>query len=186
MMLSLKSINYYGKGKSQKTRFFVNIYYKFYDYQDVHDTDVVEFFSAIMCLCGKITLTFLRGPLFHGQGKTLKGNLDFSKIRINLGGQSKSLCQKQDTDFMCKFCILKCLSLLQVNLSNCNPEERLTPFASNSKLLVYPISDNNDKTDLKPAMEFDPVTKRNFALTIPVDLTFVKEHDPPDPQTLTL
>ena len=37
---------------------------------------------------------------------------------------------------------------------------------------------------LKASVEFDPLTKRNIGLTVPVDLNFGKEHDPPDPKML--
>ena len=55
---------------------------------------------------------------------------------------------------------------------------------SNSKPIVFSCCSNNDGTALKASVEFDPVTKRNFELTVPVDLNFVKEHDPPDPKML--
>ena len=133
---------------------------KFYDDQHTYDPDVVEFFSTIMYLDGETTFNFLCGPMFYGQGRMLKGNRDFSKIRMILGGPSESHCQKRNTDFTCKLGILKCLSLLHLKASNHNPEEGPTPFASNSKFFVYPCCFSNDGRALKTSVEFDPVTKR--------------------------
>lgn len=149
---------------------------KLCDDQYTYDPDVVEFLSTIMYLGLKSTFSFLGGSMFYGQVRMFEGNRDFSKIRMNLGGPSESLCQKQNTDFTCKLSILKCLSLLQLKVSNHNPEEVPTHLASNSKLLVYPCCYSNDGTALKPAFEFDPVVKKDVGLTVPVDL------DPLDPQ----
>ena len=53
---------------------------------------------------------------------------------------------------------------------------------SKSKLIVFACCYNNDRTALKASVVFDPV--RNIGLTVPVDLNFVKEHDPLDPKML--
>ena len=65
-----------------------------------------------------------------------------------------------------------------------DPNGGKKPLISNSKPIVFSCCSNNDGTVLKASVEFDPVTKRNFELTVPVDLNFVKEHDPPDPKML--
>ena len=61
-----------------------------------------------------------------------------------------------------------------------DPDEGPKPLISNSKLIVFACCYSNDGTTLKASVEFDPVTKRDIGLTVPVDLNFVKEHDLPD------
>ena len=69
-------------------------------------------------------------------------------------------------------------------VSSHDPDEGPKPLISNSKLIVFACCYSNDGTTLKASVEFDPVTKRNIGLTVPVDLNFVKEDDPPDPKML--
>ena len=112
------------------------------------------------------------------------GNRDFNKIHMNLEGPSESLCLRQNTAFTCKSGILKSLSLLQLMVSSHDPDEGPKPLISNSMLIVFACCYSNDGTALKASVEFDPETKRNIELTVPVHLNFVKEHDPPDPKML--
>ena len=67
LVLPSNSINYYWKGKSQKTRFFckyvLDTEIKFYDDQNTCDLDVAEFLSTIMYLVEKSTFNFLHGPM---------------------------------------------------------------------------------------------------------------------------
>ena len=63
-------------------------------------------------------------------------------------------------------------------------DEGPKPLISNSKHIVFACCYSNDGTVLKESVEFDPVTKRNIGLTVPVHLNFVKEHDPLDPKML--
>ena len=157
---------------------------KFYNKQHTNDADVTEFYSTIMYLGGMRTFNFLLGPMFYGQRRMNDGNRDFTKININLAGPSESLCLRQNTAFTCKSGIFKSLGLLQLMVSSHDPDEGPKPLISNSKLIVFACCYSNDETALKESVEFDPVTKRNIGLTVPVDLNFVKEHDPPDPKIL--
>ena len=157
---------------------------KFYNKQHTYDADVIEFYSTIMYLGGRRTFNFLRGSMFYDQGRVNNGNRDFDKIPMNLGGPSESLCLRQNTAFTCKSAILKSLNLLQLMVLSNDPNEGKKSLISNSKLIVFACCSNNDGTALKASVEFDPVTKRNIKLTVPVDLNFVKEHDPPDPKIL--
>ena len=137
-----------------------------------------------MYLGGRRTFNFLRGQMFFSQERMNDGNRDFNKIRMNLGGTSESLCLRQNTAFTCKSGILKSLSLLQLMVSSHDPDEGPKPLISNSKLIVFACCYSNDRTTLKASVEFDPLTKRNIGLTVPVDRNFVKEHDLPDPKML--
>ena len=157
---------------------------KFYDKQHTYDADVIEFYSTIMYLGGRRTFNFLHGPMFYGQGRMNDGNRDFNKIHMNLGGSSESLCLRQNTTFTCKSGILKSLSLLQLMVLSHDLNEGSKPLISNSKLIVFACCYSNDGTALKASVEFEAVTKRNIGLTVPADLNFVKEHDPPDPKML--
>ena len=112
------------------------------------------------------------------------GNRDFNKIRMNIGGPSESLCLWKNTASTCKSGILKSLSLLQLMVSSHDPDEGAKPLISNSKLIDFTCCYSNDGTALKASVEFDPVTKRNIELTVPVELNFAKEHDPADPKIL--
>ena len=156
----------------------------FYDKQYTYDADFIEFYSTIMYLGGRRTFSFLRGPMFYGQGSMNDGNRGFDKISMNLGGPLESLCVKQNTAFTCRSGVLKSLCLLQLMVLSNDPDEGPKPLISDSKLIVFACCYSNDGTALKASVEFDPVTKRNIGLTVPVDLTFVKEHDPPDPKML--
>ena len=117
--------------------------------------------------------------MFYGQERMNDGSRDFNKIRMNLGGPLESLCLRQNT---CKSGILKSLNLLQLMVLSHDPDQGPKPLISKSKLIVFACCYNNDRTALKASVEFDPV--RNIGLTVPVDLNFVKEHDPLDPKML--
>ena len=188
MKLQLDLISYCERVKSQKDQIFYkylsDTVAKFYDKQHTYDADVTEFYSTIIYLGGRKTFNLLRGPMLYGQGRMNDGNRDFNKIRMNLGGPSDSLCLRRNTAFTCKSGILKFLSLLQLMVSSHDPDEGPKPLISNSKLIVFACCYSNDGTTRKRSVEFDPVTKRNIGLTVPVDLNFVKEDDPPDPKML--
>ena len=188
MKLQLDLISYCERVKSQKDQIFYkylsDTVAKFYDKQHTYDADVTEFYSTIIYLGGRKTFNLLRGPMLYGQGRMNDGNRDFNKIRMNLGGPSDSLCLRRNTALTCKSGILKSLSLLQLMVSSHDPDEGPKPLISNSKLIVFACCYSKDGTTLKASVEFDPVTKRNIGLTVPVDLNFVKEDDPPDPKML--
>ena len=188
MKLQLDLISYCERVKSQKDQIFYkylsDTVAKFYDKQHTYDADVTEFYSTIIYLGGRKTFNLLRGPMLYGQGRMNDGNRDFNKIRMNLGGPSDSLCLRRNTAFTCKSGILKFLSLLQLMVSSHDPDEGPKPLISNSKLIVFACCYSNDRTTLKASVEFDPLTKRNIGLTVPVDRNFMKEHDLPDPKML--
>ena len=55
------------------------------------------------------------------------------------------------------------------------------PFIETSKIKVIPCASANDGTAPKPAIEYDPRQKVNVGLTVPVDVSFVKENPEPSP-----
>ena len=65
-----------------------------------------------------------------------------------------------------------------------DPDEGPKAMISNSQFIVFACCYSNDGLALKASVEFDAITKRNIGLTVPVDLNFVKEHDPLDPKML--
>lgn len=176
------------EGKISKNHIFYkyvsDIVKMFIDPKHSFDDDVVEFFSTIMYLGGKKTFNFVRGPMFYGQGRMPNASRDFNTLRMNLGGPSESLCLKENAAFTTKSGVIK--SLNQIHLVTLCEEstEKPEPLVSNDKLLVFPCTYSNDGTALKPAVEFDPVSKTNVGLTVSVDLDFIKENDPPDPKML--
>ena len=148
--------------------------------------DVVEFFSTIMYLGGRRTFNFIRGPMAYGQGKGFWNKKNLKDIKMNLGGPSESTCESRKGRFTTKSGIIKFLSLLQFKLmispksKNDSPE----PIVSKENLLIYPCVYSNDGTALKPAVEYDAVSKTNVGLSVTVDIEFIKENTPPDPQLL--
>lgn len=50
---------------------------------------------------------------------------------------------------------------------------------------MVPCALANDGTALKPAIQFDPRTKRNVGLTVDVDYQFVQENPQPSPEFLS-
>ena len=54
------------------------------DYDHKFDDDVVEFFNTIEHLGGGCTVNFIRGPMYHGQSRGGKRNVE--NAAINLGG----------------------------------------------------------------------------------------------------
>lgn len=52
-----------------------------------YDPEVIEFFNTIEYLGGESAVNFIRGPMYHGQGRGGARNTDDAKF--NLGGPSK-------------------------------------------------------------------------------------------------
>lgn len=57
------------------------------NYDHKYDPDVVEFFNTIEYLGGGSTVNFVRGPMFHGQGRGGVNNAE--DAAFNLGGPYK-------------------------------------------------------------------------------------------------
>ena len=135
--------------------------------------DVIEFSSTIMYLGGRRTFNFIQGPcavvkvVDFGSGK-------LDKSKTNQDGPSESFCESRKTPFTAKSGIIKCLSLLQYKLMNCGSTESSEPIINNKNLLVYPCVYSYNKTVLKPAVEFDEVSKTSVGLFVTEDMDFVK------------
>lgn len=146
--------------------------------------DVIEFFSSIMYLGGRRTFNFIRGPMAFGQGKGFWKEQSIKDIKMNLGGPSESTCESRKARFTTKSGVIKCLNLIQYKLMISSVEDPPKPIVNNENLLIYPCVYSNDGTGLKPAVEFDAVSKTNVGLSVTVDINFIKENTPPDPKIL--
>ena len=156
----------------------------FYEKNHVYDPEVVEFFSSILYLGGRSTFNFVRGPMLYGQrASSDTGSKNMKSLKMNLGGPSISTCLKQGTEFTTKSGVLKDLCLIQFKLMN-GEENEVVPIVNNEIVTVYPCCYSNDGTALKPAVEYDLLSKTNDGLTTPVDYKFVKANTPPDPELL--
>ena len=147
--------------------------------------DVLEFFSTTMCLGGKRTFNIIRRSMRYGQDSGFWDKENVGKNKMNLGGPSKSSCESRKTPFTTKSGIIKCLSLLRYKLMNCGSDDSPDPIINNKNLLVYPCVYSNDGTALKPAVEFDGVSKTNIGLSVTADMDFIKANTPPDPKMLS-
>ena len=91
---------------------------------------------------------------------------------------------KNKSAFTTKSGVLKCFSLVHYRLSAKMGPDSTRPLSENTTVVVYPCVYSNDGTALKVIVEYDPVSKTNVGLTVIVDITFVKENNPPDPEKL--
>ena len=138
-----------------------------------------------MYLGGRRTFNFIRGPMCYGQGSGFWDKQNVGKSKMNLGVPSESSCESRRTPFTTKLGIIKCLSLLQYKLMNCGSNDSPEPITNNKIRFVYPCVYSNDGTALKPAVEFDGVSKTNVGLSVTVDMDFIKASTPPDPKMLS-
>ena len=132
--------------------------------------DLNEFFSTIIYLGGRRTFNFIRGPMCYGKGSGFWDKRNVGKSKMHLGGLSESSCKSRKNLFTAKPAILKCLSLLQYKLMNWGFDASPEPIINNKNLLVYPCVYSNDRTALKPEVEFDVVSKTNVRLPVTVDM----------------
>ena len=153
----------------------------FYDQCHAYDREVVEFFNTIRHLGGRRTVNFIRGPMNIGQGK--KGSMQ-SKFacKMNLGGPSESVCNKEQAGYTVKSGVLKPLSLAHLALATSN--NQAAPFFVSDTVHVIPCGISTDGNAIKPSIEFDPRLKRCVGLDIDIDSNFVKSSDKITPQFL--
>ena len=57
---------------------------------------------------------------------------------------------------------------------NCGSTDSSEPIINNKNLLIYPCVYSNNKTVLKPAVEFDEVSKTSVGSFVTEDMDFVK------------
>ena len=60
----------------------------------------------------------------------------------------------------------------------------LMPLIDTSDLKIVPRAYSTGGTALKPAVEYDPLSKANVGLSFPVSVDYVKKNIPPDPKQL--
>lgn len=64
------------------------------DYDHKFDDDVVEFFNTIEHLAGGSTVNFIRGPMYHRQGRGGERNVENAAINLGGGGHQKQHATK--------------------------------------------------------------------------------------------
>lgn len=165
-------------------KYLADIVNFFFDKNYTHDPDVVEFYNTVLYLGGRSTFNFIRGPMLYGT-KSSK-NTGAQTLKMNLGGPSLSTCLRQGTAYTTKSGVLKSLSSIQLGLMNQEATEggKVKPIIDNERVAVFPCCYSNDGTALKPAVEYDSISKTNVGLTSPADYDFVKANTPPDPGLL--
>ena len=148
------------------------------------DPEVVEFFSTIEYLGERKTLNFIRGPMFYKQGKSFRSKEDLANVKMNLRGPSLRTFQKSNTDFTTKSGIIKYLSMINLKLMVNETMNSVVPLIDTSDLKIVPCAHSTDGTALKPAVEYDPLSKANIGLSFPVSVDYVKKNTPPDTKQL--
>ena len=152
----------------------------FYDRCHAYDPEVVEFFNTIRHLGGRRTVNFIRGPMNIGQGK--RGSMQPKMLcKMNLGGPSESVCNKQQAGYTVRSGVIKSLSQLKLATNNC----RTVPIIASDIVHVIPCAISNDGNAIKPSIEFDTRLKRCVGLDIDVDTDFVKRNGKVTPEFLS-
>ena len=118
--------------------------------------------------------------MFYKQGKGFRSKEDLANVKMNLGGT----CQKRNTDFTTKSGIIKRLSIINLKLMVNETMNSVMPLTDTSDLKIVPCAYSTDRTALKPAVEYDPLSKANIGLSFPVSVDYVKKSTPPDPKQL--
>ena len=103
---------------------------------------------------------------------------------MNLGGPSLRTCQKRNTDFTTKSRIIKHLSMINLKLMVNWTMNSVMPLIDTSDLEIVPCAYSTDGTALKPAIEYDPLSKANIGLNFPVSVDYVKRNTLPDRKQL--
>lgn len=143
------------------------------NYDHKYDPDVVEFFNTIEYLGGGSTVNFLRGPMFHGQGRG--GIRNAEDAACNLGGPSKRTRDKKRGGYTTKSGVLKDLHLAFITLADENASN-VPPFIETESVKVIGVAMENDGTPLKPGIQFDDRMKTNVGLKQEVDIKFVRDN----------
>lgn len=149
------------------------------DYNHEYDHDVVQFFNTIEHLGGGSTVNFIRGPMYHGQGRC--GARIAENAKFNLGGPSKTTRDKLKGGYTTKSGVLKNLHLAFLKLAS---EGGVPPLLYTEIVKVIGIAMENDGTAIKPGIQFDERLKRNVGLKQSVNLKFVRENPSPSPEFL--
>lgn len=146
----------------------------YYDRCHEYDREVVEFFNTIRHLGGRRTVNFIRGPMNIGQGK--KGSMqDKFSCKMNLGGPSESVCNKEQAGYTVRSGVIKPLNLAHYALAT--KRDQNVPFLASPIVNVIPCAFSNDGNAIKPSIEFDARLKKCVGLNIDVDIDFVKDSE---------
>ena len=136
-------------------------------YDHEYDPEVIEFFNTIEHLGGGSTVNFLRGPMYHGQGRG--GVKNAEDVALNLGGPSKRTRDKLRGGYTTKSGVLKDLQLAFITIAT-DETSNVQPFLETDAVKVIGVALENDSTALKPGIQFDDRIKRNVGLKQDVDL----------------
>ena len=150
-------------------------------YDHEYDPEVIEFFNTIEYLRGGSTVNFLRGPMYHGQGRG--GEKNAEDATFNLGGPSKRTRDKLRGGYTTKSGVLKDLQLAFMTLAT-DETSNVQPILETDAVKVIGVALENDGTALKPGIQFDDRVKKNVGLNQDVDLKFVKDNPNPTPEFL--
>ena len=100
---------------------------------------------------------------------------------MNLGGPSQYVGVKYLAGYTPQSGLIKPLSLGHMTLLK---NSQAKPLIETPNLTVIPCAFGNDRTALKPTIDFDPRLKENVGLTTPIDLCYVLKN--PSPSTYFL
>lgn len=150
-------------------------------YDHEYDREVIEFFNTIEYLGGGSTVNFLRGPMYHGQGRG--GEKHAEDAAFNLGGPSKRTRDKLRGGYTTKSGVLKDLQLAFMTLAT-EETSNVQPLVETDAVKVIGVALENDGTFLKPGIQFDDRAKKNVGLRQYVDLKFVRDNQHPTPEFL--
>ena len=146
----------------------------YYDRCHEYDREVVEFFNTIRHLGGRRTVNFIRGPMNIGQGK--KGSMhDKFSCKMNLGGPSESVCNKEQAGYTVRSGVIKPLNLAHYALATKRGQN--VPFLASPIVNVIPCAFSNDGNAIKPSIEFDARLNKYVGLNIDEDIDFVKNSE---------
>ena len=151
------------------------------NYDHKYDPDVVEFFNTIEYLGGGSTVNFVRGPMFHGQGRG--GVRNAEDAAFNLGGPSKRTRDKRRGGYTTTSGTLKDLHLAFITLAN-EDMSNVPPFLETESVKVIGVAMENDGTPLKPGIQFDERMNKNVGLKQDVGIKFVRDNPNPTSQFL--
>ena len=151
------------------------------NYDHKYDPDVVEFFNTIEYLGGGSTVNFVRGPMFHGQGRG--GVRNAEDAAFNLGGPSKRTRDKRRGGYTTTSGVLKDLHLAFITLAN-EDISNVPPFLETESVKVIGVAMENDGTPLKPGIQSDERMEKNVGLKQDVGIKFVRDNPNPTSQFL--
>ena len=163
-------------------KFLTDVIEIFYDPRHQNDKEVTELFNSIRHLGGRRTVNFIRGPMNIGRGK--KGSKQPKEMsKMNFGGPSETVCNKQQAGYTIKSGVIKPLSLAHLKLCE-RSDTPIHNLIQSDIVHLFPCVLRNDGNALKPSIEYDPWLKENVGLTVDIDVEFVKKNKNVTPKVI--